>query len=413
MKKRRSYLYLQIVLLLVSCEKYTPEVFANEPGDASAIQVDTTVYVSVDNHPEYLIVCGADSTNAKSFARFLSSFESVLFAEDTEEEEKEYEFIIGRTGRAESNRVSEAINGFGYMVKAELNKLIIIGSDETWTALALYAFEDYCTERGLAVKDSLLTIPGDLVLKEDYEDPQLLSRLIQKGHDFLLNPEFVLSCSGLGNCTIGQGATSDGEYFYVINKNSNDTQSIIFRFDMSSLKWKGQSGYFNAGHANDLAYNGDKDLIIVAHGQSQGQILTLVRASDLSVISDVTIDVGASSVSYNSARKLYAFSQGGTTLHFTDDSFHVVGSFKRTPPNGYTTQGMGSDDMYIYFPMSASKDNVIDVYDWEGQYVTTLQLPFSRESETLFYAAGEYYMNFNHSGSELYRINPVLYYTYD
>ncbi len=412
MKNRRFYLYLQIVFLLVSCEKYSPEVVANEPGETSAIQVDTTVSVSVDDHPEYTIICGADSTNAKSFARFLSSFENVLFA-GGDGDVKEYEFIIGRTGRTESNWASEAINGFGYMVKSELNKLIITGSDETWTALALYAFEDYCTESGLAVKDSLLTIPGNLVLKEEYEDPQLIAHLIQKGYDFTLDPEFVLSCSGLGNCTIGQGATSDGVYFYVINKNSNDTQSIIFRFDIPSLKWKGQSGYFNAGHSNDLAYNADKDLIIVAHGQSQGQILTLVRASDLSVISDVTIEVGASSVSYNSIRKLYAFSQGGTTLHFTDDSFNVVSSFKRTPPKGYTTQGMGSDDRYIYFPMSASGDNVIDVYDWEGQYVTTVHLPFSKESETMFYAAGDYYMNFNHSGSELYRIKPVLYFKYD
>lgn len=412
MKNHRSYLYLQIVVLLVSCEKYSPDVFASESGNASADQIDTTVYVTVDNHPEYTIICGADSTNAKSFARYLSSYENVLFAEDAGDV-KEYEFIIGRTGRDESNWMAEAINGFGYMVKAELNKLIITGSDETWTALALYAFEDYCTERGLAVKDSLLTIPGDLVLKEEYEDPQLIARLIQKGYDFTLDPEFVLSCSGLGNCTIGQGATSDGEYFYVVNRNSNDTQSIIFRFEMSSLKWKGQSGYFNAGHSNDLAYNAEKDLIVVAHGQSQGQILTLVRASDLSVISDVVIDVGASSVSYNAIRKQYAFSQGGTTLHFTDDSFNLISSFKRTPPKGYTVQGMGSDDMYIYFPMSASRDNVIDVYDWEGQYITTLKLPFSRESETLFYTAGEYYMNFNHLGSELYRINPVLYYTYD
>ena len=77
MKNRRFYLYLQIVFLLVSCEKYSPEVFANEPGETSAIQVDTTVYVSVDDHPEYTIICGADSTNAKSFARFLSSFENV------------------------------------------------------------------------------------------------------------------------------------------------------------------------------------------------------------------------------------------------------------------------------------------------------------------------------------------------
>lgn len=409
---RRFCQYLQVVFLLLSCEKYSPDVFATESDNASDIQVDTTVYVTVEDHPEYTIICGADSTNAKSFARFLSSYGSVLF-EDGAGDVNDYEFIIGRTGRPESFWALEAINGFGYIVSTEPNKLIVTGTDETWTAIALYAFEEYCIKSGVAEKDSLLTIPGSLVLKEEYEDPQLLSRLIQRGYTFTIEPEFVLSCPGLGSCTIGQGATSDGEYFYLINKNSNDTQSIIFRYDMQSLKWKGQSGYINAGHSNDLAYNKEKDLIVIAHGLSQGEILTPVRASNLAVLPDVTIGVGASSVSYNEKRKQYAFSQGGTTLHITDDSFHLVGSFKRTPPKGYTAQGMGSDDMYIYFPMSASYDNVIDVYDWDGRFVTTLNLQFALESETLFYSSGEYYMNFNHSGSELYRINPILYYTFD
>ena len=410
MRNHHLCLYLQFVLLFVSCEKYSPELFAIEAGNTSAI-ADTTIYLAVSDHPGYTVICGSDSTNAKSFARFLSSYERVVFSDD-DSNGNGYEFIIGRTGRPESSLGLESIDGYGYIVKAELNKLIITGTDETWTAIALYAFEDYCRDSGMAEQDSLLTIPHSLVLKEEYDDPQLFSRLIQRGYSFTIDPEFVLSCPGHGNCTIGQGATSDGKYFYIINKNSNDDQSVIFRFDIESLQWKGRSPILNTGHSNDLTYNPDLDLIVVAHGQEQGQVLTLVNATTFAA-KDIQICVGASSVSYNAAIKQYAFSQGGTTLHFTDDRFNLIKTFTRKPPAGYTAQGMGADDSFIYFPMSSNRANVIDIYDWEGQYVTTLHLPFTKESETLFYSAGEYYMNFNHRGSELYRLKPVFYYVYD
>ena len=70
----------------------------------------------------------------------------------------------------------------------------------------------------------------------------------------------------------------------------------------------------------------------------------------------------------------------------------------------------------LFTPMSKSKtDNVLVVYDWKGKFVTTLKINLAVESESMFYAAGRYYVAF-YSGSkvgmELYEIKPVHYYTY-
>ena len=73
---------------------------------------------------------------------------------------------------------------------------------------------------------------------------------------------------------------------------------------------------------------------------------------------------------------------------------------------------MGSDDHYIYFPMSSSSDNILVVYDWNGYYIATLKINLSMESESMFYAASNYYVNFYSSGASLYKITPVLSYSF-
>lgn len=398
--------YLLLFLVTIgACDKFSLDVIAQEPADSSIV-----IHKSID----YSILFQSDSLNAKGLAGFLDSFPDIEFADSLlQRTTSNFRVFIGNPEMDEAAKALAEIDGTGYVVRCEANTMVVAGTNETWTAMALYDLEEYLFENELAIKDSVLTIPDSLSIVKDYSDPQLLSRLIQKGYDFLLSSEYVLACPGIGDCMIGQGATGDNAYFYVINKNAADNRSIIARFDIGSKAWRGQSAFFNAGHSNDMTYNQDKNLIIVAHGKTQGQLLTLVRASDLTVISDVTINVGAGSISYNGQRKQYALSQGGTTLHITDDSFHVIHSYTRKQIQGYTVQGMGSDDCFIYFPMSGGSKNIIEVYDWEGNYLTTMDLPIPMESESLFYTAGEYYVSFNRFGSELYRIIPVLNYKYE
>jgi len=57
------------------------------------------------------------------------------------------------------------------------------------------------------------------------------------------------------------------------------------------------------------------------------------------------------------------------TLYITDSDFKVLKAYHRSDKTGYTAQGMGSDDDFIYFPMSGHKDNILVVYDWNGNYV--------------------------------------------
>ena len=81
--------------------------------------------------------------------------------------------------------------------------------------------------------------------------------------------------------------------------------------------------------------------------------------------------------------------------------------------NGYTAQGMGSDDSFVYFPMSGSRRNILLAYDWDGNLVSNLNLDLPYESESMFYANGDYYVCYNHNGAVLYRIRPLLSYQFN
>ena len=137
--------------------------------------------------------------------------------------------------------------------------------------------------------------------------------------------------------------------------------------------------------------------------------MTSIDPSNLSV-KEQTIDIenGSGAITYSAQRDKFAISQGGKSLHFLDGELNLLTSFDRTDKTGYTAQGMGSDEKYIYFPMSGTDSNFIVVYDWEGNFVDQLLLDFPWESESIFWVNDTYYIAFNHeNAAQLYRLEII------
>ena len=64
---------------------------------------------------------------------------------------------------------------------------------------------------------------------------------------------------------------------------------------------------------------------------------------------------------------------------------------------GYVTQGVTSDEQYIYFVLY--KSNVITVYDWEGNFVTLIELNVGDiEPENIAIVRHEIYISCGLSG---------------
>ena len=398
---------LSFISLFFSCQKQ--DVLNN-------LSIDPATGIAIaDFSGNYAcsIVYGDDVFNAVGLADGIKRvFRTSLPTYHYSEGEEQQEILIGDAGRKESNQSLSLISGEGYIINVINRKLVIAGSNDIWTAIALYEFQDKVIDNPKYRIDNKFVIPLSLSLKYESRDPQLLAYLIEHGFDFSLNREYVISCPGEGKLNVSQGSAADGNSFYFAMRNSDETSTKIFKYDITSLKSVGNTDSFDGGHANDLTYNPGTNSLYLAHGKTQGNILTVISCNDMKVVNDIQIPVGAGAITYNSQRRLYAVSQGGTSLHFLNDSFEIVESFVRDTIDGYTAQGMGSDDSFIYFPMSGKNNNLIIVYDWSGNYVTTIVLNTANESESLFYTKGKYYVNFLSSGATLYEIKPDFNYRY-
>ena len=203
-----------------------------------------------------------------------------------------------------------------------------------------------------------------------------------------------------------QGACTDGTYVYGILRDTYDTGAYIKKCRLDTGELVATSAIIPLGHGNDMTYDSKNNRLVVAHGTTQGKILTLVNADDLSFIEKINLEVGAGAITYNEKRDCYAISQGGKTLHFLDSNFNLIRSLTRTLNEEYVAQGMGCDDNYIYFPMSNQwtsqrpfLDNILEVYDWDGNYITTVHVPLAMESESMFWANGKYYVAYNNNGT--------------
>lgn len=393
-------------------------LLACQPDDRTDIvpvENDDELVLAKDGKSMFSIVYSADKPNASGLASFLSYYTGadIPVVRDNAAA-SEYEILVGQCNRSEYAQASADFAGtFGYSIKVVGHKLVVAGSDASWIALGLRALTSKLVVECLDGKN--IVIPKDLSVKQTNSDPQMIARLISKGYDFNLTAESVLTHAPVGDLYVAQGAASDGKHFYIVMRNSADTKAVVYKYDMAGKYLVAQSEEFNGGHCNDMTYDAAKDLAIVAHGQSQGKILTPLNASTMEVLPNIDITVGSGAITYNQSRKSYAISQGGSSFYVTDGDFYVKLSTSRTDATGYTAQGMGSDDSYVYFPMSGSKDNVLVVYDWEGKFVTTLTVPVALESESMFYAAGRYYVAFytgSKTGAAIYEIKPVHYYSF-
>ena len=204
-------------------------------------------------------------------------------------EQNTNEILVGNTSRPETKAALSGIKN-GFKITFQGDKLVIAGTDETWTAVALYQFERAILKSSKYVSNGSLKLPEDYTLSESYDDPQTIARLLNYGYTFTLNAEKVMSCAGEGDVKIAQGAASDGTYVYFVLRNSGDSQARVFKYDMTG-KQVAKSEVFNGGHCNDMTLNTRTSTLYVAHGSAAPKVLTPLAGSNLSIGTDISICV--------------------------------------------------------------------------------------------------------------------------
>ena len=233
-------------------------------------------------------------------------------------------------------------------------------------------------------------------IRELDKDRQSTHRLLSEYSGHLLECKFLYNVPAVSEeCFILQGGGTDGKYLYlamVTPKVDGYQDGHIIKLEPESGKIIKISERMKIDHANDITYNPKMGKLLVVHNVPHCQWLSVIDPETLEL--DRIIDmpgIPVFSISYNEKRDCYAVGRSnGQDIGILDADFKLIHHYDAVNTR-YITQGMTSDDDYIYYVQHAV--NCIMKYDWEGNFIEYLPLSKrSGEPENIWFVNGKFYM---------------------
>ena len=424
MKKAAIITLVLLFVLIPGCGKTPPvpeegstaeqtEETTLPPEDEKLVLVsegksDFCIYINLDESPVV--------SSTKTFVAVFKKRTGVEldfkedFTRDIDSTLEKFEILIGNTNRPASAEFIASLpeNGYGYLVTGR--KLLIAGKDVSLTALALNAFENQVLYDRAYGEGGELALPVGLTKTYTKSSHGTVKDYLKSSNTVEAYIENSRQIGLYGNFRAAQGAATDGEYFYsiLLNKEKDGAQTDVIKKvkiegDIKeNVKAAQLSGVLQLSHGNDMCYNPDEKILVVAN--MDGKKLTVIDPETLTVsrtVDAATLPGTAYAIAYNSSRKSYVIAAGGV-LNITDSEFRVQRSIPIHSEPDYVGQGMDCDDDFIMMPLSGdgskTRDNIISVYTWDG-YLRTVHMRLQTESETIMNWGGKYYINFNQGGS--------------
>lgn len=318
------------------------------------------------------------------------------------------EVLIGLTNRCESIDVYNELEDNSYNIEIKNNCLVIVGSSDLYLMLALYEFEDKVLNNESYVGNGYFKIDDNITktLGKKFDESPKINEILKMGYTPIASIEEVCKCPIDGDLKVAQGACSDNNYFYFLLRDTIDTKARIYKYDLEG-NFIAKSDEMYLGHGNDMTYDTKNNLIIVSHGVKEVGYYSVIDGETLEKQRYFVLEEGeGGSITYNEKRDYFATSKGGKTLTILDSDFKKVRYVDREL-NDYTAQGAGSDDDYIYFPMSGTNNNILAVYTWNCLFITNIVVNTKAESESFFKCRDKYYLFFYipSTGGVLYNVN--------
>lgn len=188
---------------------------------------------------------------------------------------------------------------------------------------------------------------------------------------------------GLDVCSIRGGAT-DGRYaYYSISerKSEKEARTKLVKLDMETWSVVGEKCPMNIGRATDIAYDPNKNQLVVTHGDKNA---SFVDPDTFEVIDtkELEIRIIQYGIAYDKAGERFIVGNSGYDSDVFDKDFGYVKRLRGL--DGHTRHGIECDRKYIYFLQSATRNNWIMVYDWDGDFVTKIAVPKPATGANLF-----------------------------
>lgn len=329
------------------------------------------------------------------------------------------EILFGATNRQASKAVECPTNG--YVVKYDGDNLIVKGGSDDLNIAALYSLERDVIENESYLRSNAIKFNTGINVKMDFGETLAMRHMISQLYDFEIKEEMIKKIVGEGTCTVAQGACTDGTNYYVAFRKANESQVIVYKYRLSDHAKVGScvldlSGISNLCHANDMVYVPDTGLIHICGWANTNSPKTnlLLDAATMTQKPNLTgLTHSPTAISYNVKEKIFQ-SRSGANVYKSEAGFkNTVVVNSAYEKYGYTNQGAGGDDMYVYYPVNNGTNSQLLVFDWGGQQLWNVQINNKIESESLFVVGATYYWwTYSSSAGYLYTLTPKMRYTY-
>lgn len=424
MKKILSLVLLALMIFAVAaCGKKSGSDETSAQDTSDAAPVATHVHFAVGGASEYALVYSKkDMTDSAEdivldFRVLLrsalpkSSFTINKFGNSTEVEETEKEIVIGVTNRAATAELVASVPAECFGIEVTEDKIVIYAERERVLTSALQYFADNYLK---ADADGNINIPIGRYVSE--AQTYSVSPVISSADGFSTKHTKLYDIPAIGANRIMQGGCSDGSYMYFCMINSGSPQyAYVCKYDLKTNKLVKTSELLPTDHSNDMTYNSKTNEIIVLHNSPRNAMLTMLDPETLEIKRTMTVMFNMFCIDYQPERNAYVIGiSGGQNFSILDENFRVhrdyipLGTTRfEVQSTGYTTQGVVCDKEYIYFVQY--KENVVMVYDWNGNFVNRipLSIPSNTEPENISIVDDYFYIACNNSswtGGELYKV---------
>lgn len=224
-----------------------------------------------------------------------------------------------------------------------------------------------------------------------------------------------------------QGGCRVGNYHYqcIIKTDAESNQlnniTYVCKYDLTTGEVVKYSELLDLNHANDITYNQNTNELVIVHNAPRGKTLTCLDPDSLTMTRRVQLETSAYAITYSAARDQYMIGvSGGQKLRPVSADFKnlTIYPYNATETSKQcTTQGIGSDETFIYcalydskYKVSPNMQNRLTVYDWYGNYVGTINISVDRrEPENVSVVNGEIFVLAYASGKGgvIYQITPT------
>ncbi len=448
--KRIISILLSILMLcgMVACnteppaETTSPEAPATTAPETTAEQTEPPVIdepkARIDLSPYYIVMPEAASTQAlyakdKLFYHVKNSVGTEL---KFGTEGGEYELLLGDTGREESISLKSSLSENEYAISLKNKKIIIVATHDAF----LYDAIEYLINNNISTENGKVELI-DLYeghINVDKGDTSSLRYLFSQSNE--LKAEFNRSdgwpdeiAKTPSGTSYVQGGCSDGTHIYqgfIKKDTASNEQNNVCRivkilpdFDPNTDNTVLTSGTLDLNHTNDMTYNSRTHELAVAHNNPYRTKVSIIDPDTLEFKRSVTIAPSIYSITYNYERDVYVvgISSSQNMMLLSSDLSKKVGNVIRAATGAtasMTTQGICSDDTFIYHTLWNSKGsvanydkNVITVYDWYGNHVGTIYTRITIESENIMVYNGSLYVCAYSSGGQasyIYKIEAKI-----